>query len=69
MKFLYIRVAKTIEYKGNLDMGPEILLLYNEIFVISVFFITRVHCTVVGVCDLLVIFPFTNTKPWGLGNS
>ena len=41
---LYILVAKTVKYKEILNFGTrKITLLYRD-FVISVFFITRVHC-------------------------
>ena len=43
-KFCYIQIAKTTKYKDILNFGTKkITLLYQE-FVISVFFITRVHC-------------------------
>ena len=40
----YIRVAKTIKYKETLNFGTEKITLLYQDFVISVFFITRVHC-------------------------
>ena len=41
----YIRVAKTIKYKVILSFGTKKRTLLNQDFVISVFFIMRVHCT------------------------
>ena len=45
LNFCYIRVAKTIKYKEILTFGTKKITLLYQDFIISVFFITRVHCT------------------------